>query len=249
MNLSAELYGAGACKGLWLHGWLGEGKEGKALQAELGTGYSLICPDLPGHGNTPLTDWTLASTLEAIAGLADGCDWAGGYSMGGRLLMMAAARYADAFQKLVIESASLGLADEKARAQRREKDLARGEELKAKGLSAFCEDWYAMEMWGGLDRPPTRRGNEAELAGALALFSVGNQPDLRQWLRFSSCRVLWLAGSRDAVYVENAKWVRQHCHHPVNILAAGHNVHLQQPQAWGMAVRNFLERGSGCLEQ
>ena len=149
--------------------------------------------------------------------------------MGGRLLMLAAARHPDAFRKLVIESASLGLADEKERAQRRELDRQRARKLKSAGLTAFCEDWYAMEMWGGLDRLPPRQGNEAGLAGALNLFSVGNQPDLRNWLRFSSCRVLWLAGSRDAVYVENAKWVRQHCHHPVKILAAGHNVHLQHP--------------------
>jgi 2-succinyl-6-hydroxy-2,4-cyclohexadiene-1-carboxylate synthase len=249
MKFPLQVYGTGTCKGLWLHGWLGSGQEGKDLQQALGDGHGLCCPDLPGHGENPLEGWTLSTTLEAIAEEAQHCEWAGGYSMGGRLLMLAAARHPDAFRKLVIESASLGLADEKERAQRRELDQQRARKLKSAGLTAFCEDWYAMEMWGGLDKLPPRQGNEAGLAGALNLFSVGNQPDLRQWLRFSSCRVLWLAGSRDAVYVENAKWVRQHCHHPVKILAAGHNVHLQQPHAWGEAVRNFLERGSGYPEQ
>ena len=69
------------------------------------------------------------------------------------MLMLAAARHPGAFRKLVIESASLGLADEKERAQRRELDQQRARKLKSAGLTAFCEDWYAMEMWGGLDKP------------------------------------------------------------------------------------------------
>lgn len=247
-QLPVHTFGQGRVRGLWLHGWLGQGEEGEALQPHLGPTFTLICPDLPGHGAAPFNGWTLTHTLTAIAELAATCDWAGGYSMGGRLLMMAAARHPEAFKELVIESASPGLADDKARAERRETDARRAADLCARGLTAFCRDWYAQEMWAGL-ATPLRQGEAAALAEALTCFSLGNQPDLRQWLRFSAGHILWLAGSQDPAYAAHAAWVRQHCHHTVEIFNAGHNVHLQQPRAWAMAIRNFIERKSGFQEQ
>ncbi|MEX2606690.1 MAG: alpha/beta fold hydrolase [Kiritimatiellia bacterium] len=241
MRMSCHEFGpANAPRGLWIHGFMGDGQQGADLQRALGPGFRLCCPDLPGHGTTPVSGWTLADTLDALAELASDCAWAGGYSMGGRLLMMAAAKHPEAFRDLVIESASLGCADPHERARRRELDRQRADELIAVGLTAFREKWYRMEMWGGWTPSTPATGDEPGLAAALTRFSTGNQPDMRLWLSTTTCRVLWLAGSRDPGYVQQAQWVERHTRHSPVLLDAGHNPHRQQPAAWADALRHFL---------
>jgi len=235
------LYTFGPSEGtpcLWLHGFMGCGMDGKGLADGLDGGHRMICPDLPGHGATSLSGWDWENTLEEIARLAKGCRWAGGYSMGGRLLMAAAARHPDAFAALVVESASLGYEREEDRLSRRKTDADRAEALRTLGLEEFCRDWYRLPMWGGLEAPE-RRGDPEELAEALERFGSGRQPDLRPWLRSASCPVLWLAGRRDVAYVSQADWVRRHTSCEVETPDAGHNIHRQRPDAWAAAVRRF----------
>ncbi|MDF3128832.1 alpha/beta fold hydrolase [Kiritimatiellaeota bacterium B1221] len=241
MKLKVREFGQGRCRGLWLHGWLGTGREGEGLQKALGENSALCCPDLPGHGETQLSNWSLDATLDAIADLAQSCEWAGGYSLGGRLLMMAARRHPEAFKSLVIESASLGLVSEEARKDRRNVDHQRAEQLRSQGLKAFCESWYRMDMWGGFTDFPDREGDAVELAGALELFSVADQPDLRSWIRSVTYPILWLAGEKDPVYAAQAKWVANNTSHRVEIVGAGHNVHLQARGAWEIALQDFLK--------
>jgi 2-succinyl-6-hydroxy-2,4-cyclohexadiene-1-carboxylate synthase len=241
MQLSRHEFGSPAAPcGLWVHGFMGTGQQGAELQTGLGPEFRLRCPDLPGHGNTPVADRTLGGTLNHLAELAADCTWAGGYSMGGRLLMMAAAKHPGAFRHLVIESASLGYPSPNERARRREVDRLRGEKLISMGLSAFREEWYRMEMWGGWTPSSPAGGDEHELAAALTLFSTGNQPDMRLWLSTTTCRVLWLAGSRDPVYVEQSRWLERHTRHSPVLLDAGHNLHQQQLRSWANALRQFL---------
>jgi 2-succinyl-6-hydroxy-2,4-cyclohexadiene-1-carboxylate synthase len=241
MSLSRHEFGpANARRGLWVHGFMGEGQQGAALQRALGPEFRLRCPDLPGHGSTLLAGWTLGDTLDTLAELAADCTWAGGYSMGGRLLMMAAAKHPDAFSTLIIESASLGFAEPAERARRREVDRQRSEKLISQGLAAFREEWFHLELGGGWTPWAPGRGDEQELAGALTLYSTGNQPDMRMWLSSTTCRVLWLAGCRDLVYVQQAQWVERHTRHSPVILDAGHNLHGQDPEAWADALRHFL---------
>ena len=226
---------------LWLHGWLGHGSEGREVQKILGEEFCVVCPDLPGHGETPLGDWTLPGLLKEIAALAEKTDGAVGYSMGGRLLMMAAARYPQSFSSVVIESAHPGLISEVEKAERRRVDHQRARELTESGLSEFCATWYAASMWGGLT-PPVRKGDSEELAGALERFGLGHQPDLHPWLRTTSLPLLWLAGSRDQGYINHTKWLRKHTSHRAVLVDCGHNVHAQCPDAWCETLKEFYPR-------
>lgn len=233
-----------ARQGLWLHGFLGSGSEGHRLFADWPEPRQWLCPDLPGHGERPQTHLDLGDTLEAIADLAAGCDCAAGYSLGGRLLMMAAARYPSAFSRLIVESASLGSADPEARARRRQLDAGRADDLRHRGLQAFCVDWYALPMWAGLSSPPVRTGHAEHLADALQAFSQGNQPDLLPWLSIAPQRILWLAGAEDTAYVLQAETVRRRAHRVQISLVqgAGHNVHDARPEAWRQQLLLFLQQ-------
>lgn len=224
---------------VWIHGWLGDGAEGEQLVPLLGEDVLLLCPDLPGHGETPLAEWTLSQVLKVIAEICREADAAIGYSLGGRLLMMSAAQYPLCFGPLVIESSHPGLTTARERSERRNTDDLRAEELRRDGLQRFCESWYAAEMWGGLT-PPQRQGDAEELAGALERFSLCHQPDLRPWLRSCGHEILWLAGRRDPAYVEHTRWIQQNTSHTGLILDAGHNVHAQCPAAWAEHLRARL---------
>jgi 2-succinyl-6-hydroxy-2,4-cyclohexadiene-1-carboxylate synthase len=231
-------------RGLWLHGFLGEGDEGRGLfPPEDGiVPADILCPTLPGHGAPPEPIRSLSETLDHIARLASGRDWAAGYSMGGRLLMMAAARHPDAFSTLILESASLGYADPDTRAARRALDQERADRLRSVGLPAFTDWWYTLPLWKGSSPPPERSGDPEALAGALTAFSSGHQPDMRTWLRTTPCRILWLAGERDHTYVDQAKEVERIAPrvYVARIPDAGHNVHHDQPDRWREAVIPFL---------
>ena len=88
--MTLRVFGPGSGqKILWLHGWMGNGGEGEGLQSQLGDNVQLICPDLPGHGERSLGETTLDDLLRDIAEMGERCQAAAGYSMGGRLLMMA----------------------------------------------------------------------------------------------------------------------------------------------------------------
>lgn len=228
----------GGSRGLWLHGWMGSGKEGGELAEALGS--TLVCPDMPGHGQTPLGDWHLRELLQEIASLSQEADWAGGYSMGGRILMMAAKMYPECFGPLVLESSFWGYTTPEERHSRLQTDLLRAEELKRVGLDVFTDQWYQLPMWGGFV-PPSRTGDSGELAEALLRFSSGKQPDLQSWLQTTTSPVLWLAGTRDSAYVHRADWVRSHTRHRVVTLDTGHQLHGEQPAAWAGAVRDFLK--------
>ena len=231
-------------RGLWLHGFLGNGDDGKDLFAPWtrDSDCEILCPTLPGHGLPPKPAASLTATLEHIATLAQNSDWAAGYSMGARLLMMAAARHPEAFSTLILESASLGYSDPAVREARRTLDQERAERLLREGLPAFTSWWYSIPLWKGSSPPPARQGDPAALANALTSFSSGRQPDMRMWLRTTSCRILWLAGEHDSAYVEQADEVKRLAQNVlVNIIpGAGHNIHHDQPEPWRNAVHTFL---------
>ena len=224
---------------LWLHGWLGQGSDGEALQEVLGENVQFICPDLPGHGETPIGSWELSALLRTLAEVAARCEIVMGYSLGGRLLMMAAARYPLAFGSLVIESAHPGLCSEEERMKRKMVDSQRAQDLRDMGLDAFCRQWYQAGMWAGLP-PPDREGDPKELAEALQRFGLCHQPDLRPWLRTTRNPLLWLAGTRDRAYVSHADWCRQHTSHQVEVVDTGHNIHDQNPGDWARLIQQFI---------
>lgn len=234
-------------RGLWLHGFMGHGAEGDALFADWKPhGVDVLCPTLPGHGFPAQPARSLTATLDWIAALAAERDWAAGYSMGGRLLMMAAARHPEAFSTLILESASPGYAHPAERKTRRGVDQQRAERLRQEGLEAFTAWWYTLPLWKNASPPPPRPGDPDALAHALTTFSSGNQPDMRTWLRSTPCRILWLAGAEDSAYAERAKEIEQIAPRVyVQIIPdAAHNVHRDQTKPWRASLQHFLNPSS-----
>jgi 2-succinyl-6-hydroxy-2,4-cyclohexadiene-1-carboxylate synthase len=201
-------------------------------------------PDLPGHGDNPAAGWREAA--EMVAG------WAAhagpgvtlvGYSMGGRLGLAAALAHPERLARLILISASPGIADPAARERRRREDGTIADRIERLGLGPFLTEWLARPMFAGLGRRSAAWGNRdlrrrstnrAEgLAEAVRLLGQGSQPYLGDGVAGLRVPLVAVAGTADEAYVRHAE--RMAAAAPegrlVGVRGAGHAVVGEDPGA------------------
>eukprot|EP00887_Chlorella_sp_A99_P005642 scaffold1.g5642.t1 len=254
---------------LFLHGFLGASADWLPLMAALAAGgQRCVALDLPGHGSTAVRPrssssgngaaagaaYSLETAAAAVAELVQRCGLAGctlvGYSLGGRLALLLAARWPALFRAAVVVSGTPGLEGAGVRLERAARDDALADALRRGGLPAFVEDWYAQPMWASLRAHPTfvalvgRRARgaagAAELAAALAAMSPGRAPALWGELRElasggSLPRLFMVAGEEDAKFAAVARRAEAELRDvggdctAVVLPCCGHAVHLERP--------------------
>ncbi|MDB9450722.1 alpha/beta fold hydrolase, partial [Dolichospermum circinale] len=150
---------------LLLHGFMGNIHEFDQVIKLLFADFSYLTIDLPGHGKTQVLDdecYPMASTAAAIIQLLnelkiDQC-YLIGYSMGGRLALYLTLHFPHRFIKVILESASPGLATETARLAR-----IKGDTQIARKLSRiinqddfydFLNNWYQQPIFGDIKNHP-----------------------------------------------------------------------------------------------
>ena len=164
------------------------------------------------------------------------------------------------FSALVLESAGLGPADAASREALRERNFAWAARVRDEGVSAFM-DWWAglplFESQRNLDddqRERLRAGRLANDAESLAL-SFEQAGAHQMPLRCESIRALcelsrrgvpvsYLAGRLDAKYCEVLANLRADSQGAVScrvVPAAGHNIHLERPEAFGAILEEVVE--------
>lgn len=164
------------------------------------------------------------------------------------------------FSALVLESAGLGPVDDAAREALRERNFAWAARVRDEGVSAFM-DWWAglplFESQRNLDddqRERLRAGRLAndteslalsfERAGAHAMPSQGESICALCELAAKGIPVSYLAGELDAKYCKVASTLQAESHDVVSCRAvprAGHNIHLEQPEAFGAILEEVVE--------
>ena len=160
-----------------------------------------------------------------------------GYSMGGRLALDRLQR--ERFDKAVIISAGLNAPDE----ERRKRDEAWARRFESEEeWSSLMQAWNAQPVFGG--HVVHRREEDfdrRELARQLREYSPAVLPPPR--LESIETPVLWIAGERDAKYLEIALravdrlrtaelWICP---------SAGHRVPWEQPELLVKRLRSFLD--------
>jgi 2-succinyl-6-hydroxy-2,4-cyclohexadiene-1-carboxylate synthase len=188
--------------------------------------------------------WTLSGFLGResdwdflpFAHSADGGDILLGYSMGGRLaLRMLEMR---PMKKAIIVSAGLNTPDE----ERHRRDEEWAQRFESEDWSTLMRDWNAQPVFGGhvLDRRE-QDYDRAELARQLREYSPAVLPPPE--LESIETPILWIAGERDAKYVDIAKDAVARLPHAELWICpnAGHRVPWEQPEAFVERLRAFLE--------
>ncbi len=244
---------------VFLHGFMGLGADWEEVIHSLADDYYCLAPDLPGHGGHELemkpASISMASVTKALLRFLEehDCKQATliGYSMGARLALYAAIKHQERFAGLILESGGPGIEDEYERRVRIALDDDRAYHLRVQGVESFLEDWYDAPLFESIHRHPEKLArikktrschNADDLAAALQGLSTGRQPNLWQEMETLRLPTLLITGALDHKFSRLNRLMMEAI--PLSewkmIGDAGHNTHLEQPQAFQTAVTRFL---------
>jgi 2-succinyl-6-hydroxy-2,4-cyclohexadiene-1-carboxylate synthase len=243
-----------------LHGFTGRGDNWQAVAAQLAESCPVITVDLLGHGGTDAPAdpqrYGMAESaqdlVDLLAQVTPGPFNLLGYSMGGRLALYLAVTYPQLVNKLILESASPGLAGAAERAARVRSDEALADRIEREGIAAFVNYWEKIPLFASQQRLPaaTRQrlhdqrlqNRPTGLANSLRGMGTGVQPALWDQLPELTMPVLLLTGEFDQKFCEIATQMAAllpNARHQT-IAEAGHTIHLERPAAYAAAVTGFL---------
>jgi 2-succinyl-6-hydroxy-2,4-cyclohexadiene-1-carboxylate synthase len=169
-----------------------------------------------------------------------------GYSMGGRLCLRLALERPDLVQRLVLVSASPGLADAQERAARRASDEHLARDVEARGVEPFLRDWLAQPLFAGVPASADEVAHRArahragELAAMLRTLGTGTQEPL--WDRLGELRmpVALVTGRADSKFDAINDEMQAPCGATRIRLDGGHALPLEQPHALAAAIVDWL---------
>jgi 2-succinyl-6-hydroxy-2,4-cyclohexadiene-1-carboxylate synthase len=233
---------------IWaLHGFLGRGADWNELRSACATESlpALHTPDLfaapPAHRS--LAAW--GDHFAAWVAETDPSPVLLGYSLGGRLALHALLARPTLWRGAVIVSTHPGLTDPAERAARRADDARWAERFLHEDWDMVLADWDAQAVFGGakrtLERPASAYDRTA-LATALLDWSLGVQEPLAERLNGIPCPVLWVAGVRDARYVQLGRDAMAQLPRGELRIApnAGHRVPWEGPAWFAGQVEEFV---------
>jgi len=221
------------------------------IDDDLATDHEVVRVDAPGHGGSADVRADLWEAGRAIAGAGGAATYVG-YSMGGRMCLHAALTRPDVVRRLVIISATAGIDSDDERARRRDADAQLGDHLVEVGVEQFVDEWLAQPLFATL---PPERAHRAErltntaegLASSLRLTGTGTQEPLWGHLASLDMPVLAVAGALDGKFRALGERLVASIGaggELVVIPDAGHTVHLEQPEAFLVVLRDWLTRTS-----
>jgi len=249
---------------LFLHGFMGNIDEFDEAIKLLADEFSYLTLDLPGHGKTEVLGgdeyYSMPNTAQGIINLLDKLKipkcFLVGYSMGGRLALYLALHFPERFFKVILESASPGLATQTERLERIKRDTQIGRKL-ARITSKiafvdFLSNWYNQAIFGYIKNHPQydqmvenrSQNNPQELDKSLRFMGTGCQPNLWTKLAQNTIPMLLLAGEYDGKFVNINTEMAKVCEltQLTIIDNAGHNIHFENTLAFVKILREFLNQ-------
>lgn len=241
-----------------LHGFLSDMESLSEIADELSRDYNVLRIDLPGFGKSPLEsiDVSFLDVLERIKAVIDKLKLERvhlfGYSMGGRLAVALLVNYPKLFHSAILESTTVGIKDVDARAKRLQVDIARAGHVK-NDFESFLDEWEAMPLFESRERLSessyhAQRENRSRqdpllVARSLLVYGTGVQPYFGDLFTHVECPILLIVGKNDSKFVKinTAMNKSNEWSELVIIDNAGHNVHLESPEAFYLSVLKFLK--------
>ncbi|KJY83490.1 2-succinyl-6-hydroxy-2,4-cyclohexadiene-1-carboxylate synthase [Vibrio galatheae] len=238
---------------VFLHGLLGSSDDWKQAQSYL-SDYSGILIDLPGHG---------LSALESCTDIRHCCNQISdtilthvaphqpivllGYSLGGRMAMSGVANgYFSSLniQLLIIEGGNFGLKQASDKQCRLENDRQWADRFRHESIAQVLNDWYQQAVFSSLNHEQRQKliaKRSANLGPAIANMleatSLAKQDYILDALKQSGVKTHYICGEKDNKFSQLAK--RSGLSFS-QVAGAGHNVHLEQPQAFASIVKTQL---------
>jgi 2-succinyl-6-hydroxy-2,4-cyclohexadiene-1-carboxylate synthase len=262
VDINLEKVGDGPALVL-LHGFTGSAATWREHSQIFAQDHLVIAVDALGHGlsDSPAdpTRYTFPQLAADFVALLDelGIEQTAllGYSMGGRMALYLALTAPERISKLVLESASPGLASEADRQVRAESDNALAGRIEREGIEAFVNYWEKLPLWQSQSQlsEAVRASQHAQrlhnnprgLANSLRGAGTGVQPSL--WDRLGELKIptLLVAGEHDPKFCAIARQMQEKIPQArLEIVSgAGHAVHLERPDEFDNLVKDFLAIG------
>lgn len=240
---------------VFLHGLLGSGADWLPIIEQL-EHYPTVCVDLPGHGLSALSNCydfkecchqisdtilTHVAPHRPIVLI--------GYSMGGRIAMNGVAHnYFSALniQQLIIEGGNFGLHSQREKDLRLEHDSHWAERFTSQPIEQVLSDWYQQPVFSSLNHEQRqvliakRSANLGpQVAQMLMATSLAKQDYLLDELKSSAMAIHYICGEKDDKFSQLAE--RSGLSFS-RVAGAGHNVHIEQSQAFAEIVKTQVTR-------
>jgi 2-succinyl-6-hydroxy-2,4-cyclohexadiene-1-carboxylate synthase len=243
---------------LFLHGFWGDRASFAGIIDQLGDRVYALSLDLPGHGRTPIAGNCSMETVAAqVTDLLDRLQFwpcrIVGYSLGGRLALYLALTLADPAQLtgLILESASPGLAEPSARADRRRADEIWAGRLELEPIEAVLDDWYRQPIFSSLVqhrsfqalRSRRLRQHGPSLAQVMRGLGLGQQPNLWPLLPLLAIPTLLIVGDRDTKFCQLNHQIQAQNPGKITLQImpnCGHNCHIESPEIYVRTILSFL---------
>jgi len=188
------------------------------------------------------------ATAETLGVRGGSGTWVG-YSMGGRLCLRLALDRPDLVERLVLLSASPGIASAGEREARLAADERRVQDLERDGVEKFLDQWLSQRLFETLPREAAmlddrRRNTQHGLAHQLrALGQAAHEP---MWGPLGSLEmpVLVVSGQWDRAYTEIAEKTAAAIGANARVAMiekAGHALHLERPDEVAQLIVSWLE--------
>ena len=246
MSLYTVTSGVGSREFCFVHGFTQTGKSWATAAQAIGDSTNTFV-DAPDHGESQGVSLSLQETGDELADIAFGKVLVG-YSMGARMALHAAIQHPYAMTGLVLVSGTPGIEDDSERAARVQADEELASRIESIGTSAFILEWikqplFAKSKFSIEEIQDRSRNTPTSLATSLRKCGTGQQEPLWEQLQEINIPVLLICGARDEKFSEIAKRMNQLIpHSTLRILdKAGHNAHLDQPEAFAQAVNWWLQ--------
>lgn len=247
---------------LFLHGFLGSGEDWSDIAKELSADFYVLAPDIPGHGKTTTRENTetqpelfsmprvTRAIVEMLTALHIEKTYLCGYSMGGRVALYLALRFAKHVHSALILSATAGLRTEEERQLRQESDERLAQRLENEPFEQFLTFWYEQPLFASLREHPSFReivrkrkdGNPEGAAASLRGMGTGVQPSLWEELSRNTLPITFAAGTLDTKFTALAEEL--HKYTPQSTLQivpnAGHALQYECPETVMQLCQQFL---------
>jgi len=245
-----------------LHGFLGSGHDFDGVVSELQQRFHILLVDLPGHGESALTDFPSNDAFAHIHQLllTTLCQQRIseyhllGYSLGGRIALYHASQNPAGLLSLTLEACHPGLVDDAEKAERIVADQRWAARFARQQLHEVLEDWYRQPVFASLDdsmreamiikRCASNQGTA--LAHVLDGISLARQPNLWPYLNRPNVPTCYFAPGRDAKFQALGERIARECPQ-VNVKTfddAGHNIHWEAPLQWSRQLIKSIQEAN-----
>ncbi|MBF2358464.1 2-succinyl-6-hydroxy-2,4-cyclohexadiene-1-carboxylate synthase [Listeria welshimeri] len=246
---------------LMLHGFTGSNKTFQESITHLEKHFSIVAPDLLGHGKTDSPDEIARYSIERIVDdlvtilqeLKIMQCFVLGYSMGGRVATAFASAHPEMVCGLILVSSSPGLAQKDLQESRVQADNRLADMLESEGIRSFVDYWEKLALFASQEvlsdelkkriRLERLAQNPNGLAMSLRGMGTGKQPSYWNHLADFTFPVLLMTGSLDEKFEKIAQEMQQLIPNSTHVTVqnAGHAVYLEQPNIFLSQLTNWLE--------